>query len=223
MEAVARHRDAAMAYGVSKFLFPVGNDYLNVDNAAGTTTAGTPQQEDGRWQRTYIRGRELFERGIEYLRAKAPVDILHVPGNHDFERGFYLADALACIYRKQSDVTVDLRPTVRKYYRWGNTLLGFTHGDKELERDLPLIMAVEAPQLWAATKYREFHCGHVHHKRQRTFQPVLEQKGVVVRHLSALTASDAWHAGKGYRSQRASSCFIHHREHGTVAELSFNL
>jgi hypothetical protein len=223
MEGIARHRDSAAGYGVSRFLLPIGNDYLNVDNAAGTTTAGTPQQEDMRWQRSYIRGRQLLERAIEYLREVAPVDVIQVGGNHDFERGFYLADALACIYRNQADVKFDNAPTTRKYYAFGNSLIGFTHGDKEAVKDLPLLMAVERPDLWAAAKFREFHCGHVHHQRERVFQPVLEEKGVVVRHLSALTAADAWHAGKGYRAQRASSCFIRHPTRGLVAELKFNL
>jgi hypothetical protein len=223
MEGIARHRDAAALYNVGRFLLPIGNDYLNVDNALGTTTGGTKQDEDGRWQRSYIRGRALLERAIDYLREVAPVDVIQVGGNHDFERGFYLADALACIYRNQRDVTIDNRPTVRKYYAWGNSLIGFTHGDKEAVKDLPLTMAVEAPQQWAKAKFREFHCGHVHHQREKVFQPILEDKGVVVRHLSSLTAADAWHAGKGYRAQRASSCFVRHPEQGIIAELRFSL
>lgn len=223
MEGIARHRDASAGYGVTRFLLPIGNDFLNVDNAASTTTNGTPQDEDGRWQRSYIRGRQLLTRAINYLCEIAPVHVIQVGGNHDFERGFYLADALGCTYHGSKVVTIDNAPTVRKYYAFGNSLIGFTHGDKELTKDLPLTMAVEKPQLWAAAKFREFHCGHLHHRRERVFQPVLEEKGVVVRHLSSLTAADAWHAGKGYRSQSASSCFIRHPERGVIAELKFNL
>jgi hypothetical protein len=222
-EGIARHCASAEAYGIVKFLLPIGNDYLNVDNAAGTTTAGTPQSEDGRWQRTYTRGRALLTWAIDYLLEVAPVDVVQVPGNHDFERGFYLADAIACTYRGNRHVRVDNGPQSRKYYVWGNSLLGLTHGDKELTKDLPLTMAVEAAQWWAQSVHREFHCGHIHQKRERVFQPVFEDKGILVRHLSALTASDAWHYGKGYRAQRASSCFIRHPEHGCIAELRFSV
>jgi hypothetical protein len=223
MEALARHRDAAAPYGIKRFLFPIGNDYLNVDNAARTTTAGTVQDEDGRWQRSYTRGRQLLARAIEYLRQVAPVHVIHIGGNHDYERGFYLADALACQFSKQADVSFDIGPAARKYVRHGAVLIGFTHGDKEPVKDLPLTMAVEVPREWAATRFREFHLGHLHHKRERDFQPVLEEKSVIVRHLSSLTAADAWHAGKGYRTQRASSCFIWHAKRGCLAELTYNL
>ena len=223
MEAVMRHRAAAEPYGVRQFLFPIGNDYFNVDNAAHTTTAGTPQDEDGRWQHSFTHGRRLLVRAIDHLREVAPVHVIHVGGNHDFERGFYLADALACWFHRQKDVTFDMAPTVRKYFRWGAVLIGFTHGDKEQVKELPLTMAIERPQEWAASKFREFHLGHLHHRRERDFQPVLEQKSVIVRHLSSLTAADAWHAEKGYRAQRASSCFIWHPKRGCLAELTYNL
>lgn len=222
-EAVARLRDAAKPYGITKFLFPIGNDYLNVDNEARTTFAGTPQDEDGRWQRTFVNGRKLLAWAIRYLREVAPVDVLVVRGNHDWQRTFYLGDSLECLFSETKEVSIDNTPTGRKYYTFGNVLLGFTHSDKELVKDLPLTMAVEVPEKWAAAKYREFHCGHLHHKRVRDFQPVLEHKSITVRHLSSLTAADAWHAGKGYRSQRAAQCFIWHKNRGCLAELAFNL
>lgn len=222
-EAVLRLRDSCLPYGIGRFLLPIGNDFLNVDNAARTTTAGTPQDEDGRWQRTFSGGLALMVWAVDTLLESAPVDVVVVPGNHDFERLYYLACALGCQYRTTPQVTIDNRPTVRKYVEWGTTLLGFTHSDKELEKNLPLIMAVEQKDAWARAKFREFHCGHRHHERQRDFQPALEHLGVVVRHLSALSAADAWHAGKGYRAKRGSSSFVHHPERGLIAELKFNL
>jgi len=222
-EAVLRLRDSCLPYGISRFLLPVGNDFLNVDNAARTTTAGTPQDEDGRWQRTFRGGLDLFIWAIDTLLEKGPVDIVAVPGNHDFERLYYLVCALSCQYRNTPQVTIDNRPTVRKYVEFGNTLLGFTHSDKELDKNLPLIMAVEQKHAWGRVKFREFHCGHIHHDRQRDFQPLLDHLGVTVRWLRALSAADAWHVGKGYRAHRGSTAFVHHPERGLVAELKFNL
>lgn len=222
-EAVLRLRDSCLPYGVSRFLLPLGNDFLNVDNAAGTTTAGTPQDEDGRWQRTFKGGLDLMIWAVDTLREKAPVEVIAVPGNHDFERLYYLVCALACQYRTTPGITIDNRPTVRKYVEFGNTLLGFTHSDKELDRNLPLIMAVEQKEAWARAKFREFHCGHIHHDKQRDFQPLLDHLGVTVRWLRALSAADAWHVGKGYRAHRGSTAFVHHPERGLVAELKFNV
>lgn len=222
-EAILRLRDSCLPYGVARFLLPLGNDFLNVDNAARTTTAGTPQDEDGRWQRTFKGGLDLMIWAVDTLREKAPVEVVAVPGNHDFERLYYLICALICQYRTTPGVTIDNRPTVRKYVEFGNTLLGFTHSDKELDKNLPLIMAVEQKEAWARAKFREFHCGHIHHDRQRDFQPLLDHLGVTVRWLRALSAADAWHVGKGYRAHRGSTAFVHHPERGLVAELKFNV
>lgn len=223
MEAVARLRDASLRYGVERFLFPIGNDYFQSDNIAGTTTSGTPVDNDGRWQKSFTHGRRLLVRALEHLLEKAPVDVVHVPGNHDYERSFYLAEVLAAWFRNHRGITFDLRPTPRKYVAWGNTLLGFTHGDKERERALPLIMATEQPQLWSAAKYREFHLGHVHHKRERVYQPLAEDQGVRLRWLSSLSAADAWHVQQGYRGLRSAQAFLWHRQRGCIAELSHNL
>ena len=84
----------AVFHDVDKIVFPVGNDFFNSDNLRNTTTNLTPQDEDLRWQKTYTNGRKLIVEGIDKLRTIAPVDVVIVQGNHDFQRSFYLGDSL---------------------------------------------------------------------------------------------------------------------------------
>lgn len=209
-------------FNVEKVLFPIGNDFFNVDNARQTTTAGTPQDEDGRWQRSFVAGRKMMVRAINMLREVAPVRLVMVAGNHDTERLFYLGDALEGWFHNAAGVEVDNSPMQRKYYEYHNVLLGFTHGDKEKMKDLPLIMASEQPQSWARTKYREFHLGHWHIKNEIHFQPVAEYEGIRVRIIPSLCPPDAWHKSKGYNNLRAAEAYLWHPENGFAGMFSFS-
>jgi hypothetical protein len=212
----------ASGFDVSSILFPIGNDFFNVDGMANETTAGTPQREDGRWQRSFVAGRKLMVNAIDRLREIAPVTVLMVPGNHDRERLYYLGDSLSGWFSKTPGVHVDNSPTTRKYFRFGQSLLGFTHGNEEKHTSLPLIMATEQPTHWAQTAYREFHVGHFHSKRDMHFFPTTETQGIRVRQIPSLCPPDDWHALKGYNGLRAAEAMVWHKDDGCVATFSFS-
>ncbi len=208
-------------FNISRIVFPVGNDFFNVDNAAQTTTAGTPQHEDVRYQKSFVAGRKLMVEAILRLREIAPVDVVMVSGNHDTERIFYLGDALQGWLSKTPGVTVNNDPTLRKYYAFGKCLIGYTHGNNEPHKNLPLIMATEKPLLWSAARFREIHMGHWHHKKEIHFQPVEETNGIRVRIIPSLCPADAWHRMKGYDGLRAAEAYVWDPEHGNVGTFSF--
>jgi hypothetical protein len=186
------------------------------------TTAGTPQDVDSRWKKMFRLGRELMVNVIDELSESAPVDVIIVPGNHDTEAAWHMGEALSCWYHNSTRVDISNTPKQRKYYPWGKCLIGFTHGDKEPLKNLPLIMATEEPLLWAQSTFREFHLGHFHSKRDMMSQPVGEFNGAKVCMLPSLSASDAWHNSKGYNSQRAAESFVWHKENGRVANFSYS-
>jgi len=211
-------------YGIDRILFPVGNDFFNVDNRFNQTSNGTPQSEDTRWQKTFRVGRKLIMEGVTSLSKYAPVDIIVIPGNHDFERTFYLGEVLAAVYYKDANINVDNSPNPRKYYHYGSNLIGFTHGKDEKIPELPLIMASEVPELWSQTQYREWHLGHIHHKKEMKWISVEEHKGAVVRFMRSLTPPDGWHHMKGYTgSTRAGEAFIWNKLEGLVGQFSANI
>lgn len=205
-------------------LLPIGNDFFNSDKAHpfNSTTKGTPQEEDTRWQNTFKLGRQMLVENINKLAQIAPVTVMMVPGNHDFERNFYLGDSLEGWFYNNENVTVDNSPSPRKYFMYKNILLGFTHGDQEKVSDLPLLMAQEAPLEWASTKYREVHLGHVHHKREIKYKSAQEYQGVIVRYMSSLSATDSWHFRKGFvNSKRTAEAYLWDAEKGLKATFNY--
>ena len=200
-----------------KILFVCGNDFLNTDHLGRTTTAGTPQDEAIRYQESFLRGRQLLVRAIDRLRQIAPVQVVMVTGNHDTQRLYYLGDVLEAWFRNTKDVAVDNSPRQRKYFRYHGNLIGFTHGHNEKHFDLPLLLATEQPEGWAASRHREFHLGHFHSRKHKMFVPSFDRAGVLVRILPSLCPPDAWHSAMGYNARLAAEALYFDPEQGCVA------
>ena len=226
------HRASGFQY--SRILFPVGNDFFNSDTILNTTTKGTPQDEDLRWQKTFTVGVKLLIDAINLLKQTGvPVDVVNIPGNHDFERSFYMGSVLEAWFNDDSQVSVNNGASPRKYYKFGKVLLGLTHGSEEKEGSLPMLMAVdlESKSMWSETIFHEWHVGHIHRKRDVRYQVTLdktrmtnEDLGVTVRYLSSLTGTEEWHHKKGFVGAiKAADGFVWNYETGLIAQLNSNL
>lgn len=214
LDAVSSVLSDAAHYNIERILLPVGNDFFNVNGMLNTTVAGTPQSEDDRWKKTFTNGRRLWVKIIEMCMQVAPVDVLIIPGNHDEERVYYLGETLYAWFNNCEDVSVDNGPHNRKIYEWGKCAIGFTHGDKEVKGTLVNIMSTTWPMIWARTKYREWHKGHLHAAKAHAFQILDEFHGVREWVLPSLVALDDWHAGKGYSALRQTMAMIWNKERG---------
>lgn len=224
ISAVKKLIERARHYQIEKILYPIGNDYMNVNGESSTTFAGTPQHEDQRWQKTFREGWKIISESIDMLSQIAPVHVVTVVGNHDVEPAFYIGEILAAKYSQNKNLTFDNGPTQRKYFRYGKCLIGFTHGKHEKITELPLIMANERSKDFSETRFREWHLGDKHHKKEYRWLTAEESKGITVRILRALTETDAWHSQKGYIANiRAAEGFIWHKENGLICNLSVNL
>lgn len=211
----------AQLFAVEKILFPIGNDFYNVDNQFNTTTAGTPQQEDTRWRKTFRAGWNLAAEMINMCAQIAPVEVPIIGGNHDEERSFYLGEVLGGLYKNTKRVAIDNSPKARKYVLYGTNLIGLTHGYHEKIRELKDIMALEVPELWAKSTVREVHTGDKHHKEDFVHKTHEFGTGVVVRILRSLTTADAWHYNKGYiGALRASEAFMWDKQKGLLAQFT---
>lgn len=205
---------------IDRILFPIGNDFFNVNSMLNTTLKGTLQSEDCRYQKTFTEGARCIIEMIDKLASLAPVDVMIVVGNHDAERSFYLGELLYAKYDNVDFVNIENRPMLRKYYQWGKVCLGFTHGDKKDKGKLPILMASEAPKMWATSKYREFHIGHLHAEKGM-FLNVDDDNGIIVRTMPSLASTDDWHFGEGYVHMRKSIAILWDSERGQRAEYTY--
>ncbi len=200
------------SYRLSEIVLVVGNDLLNSDNKANTTTAGTPMSgTDTRFHKTFLDTRRMIAATIRKCRMVAPVRVVMVSGNHDELSVWHLGDSLECEFSKTAGVFIDNAPTARKYYQFGQVGLMWTHSDKGKKNNYPLLFATEKPDIWGTTRFREIHTGHTHESR------LMEYHGTRVRTLSALCAPDAWHAENAYVGNlRSAEGFIWDREEGLI-------
>lgn len=208
-------------FEIDRVLFCVGNDVLHIDNVYNTTTKGTHQDTDGKWWEHYEIALMLYVKCIETLRQIAPVDVIHSMSNHDYQSGFHLAHTLKSWFRKTKDVSFDITVANRKYYNYGNNLIGLEHGDGAKMEKLPLLMAQEKPLLWSETKFRYWYLHHIHHKVKHKWLDAKDYIGVTVEYMRSPSSADSWHSRKGFcGAYKACEAFVHDKESGQVARLT---
>jgi len=215
LEGVQGILDKSAGFNIDKILFVGGNDILHIDTPRRTTTSGTPQDTDGMWYRNFLTAKQLYVEILEKLIALADVHFVFNPSNHDYTHGFFLADCIKTHFRQATNITFDCSLQHRKAYRYGENLIGTTHGDGAKQQDLPLLLATEFPMDWSLTKHRYVYMHHVHHKLSKDYQ------GVTVESLRSASGTDSWHHRNGYQhAPKAIEGFLHHKKHGQIARLS---
>lgn len=216
MASIERLLSLAAPYNVERILFPIGNDYLHSEFTSATTK-GTPQPEamDTRW--TFSKGKDLLIAAIDRLREVAPVHVISVPGNHANHAEFHMGHVIGAWYRNDPEVEVEFGPEPYRFVRFGANLIGFEHGNSIKPARLQAIMPAEVPDLWAATKFREWHLGDQHRKGSSS-PVVFEELGVGVEYLPSLVPSNRWHQENGFsHQQRGSVAFLWNHELGPLA------
>lgn len=211
-------------FNLNKIVFVIGNDILHIDNPKRTTTSGTPQDTSGMWYENFLVAKEIYVKCIERLLPLADLHIVYCPSNHDYMSGFMLADTIHSYFRNSDNITFDIDMAHRKYYKYGNNLLGFSHGDGAKMEHTPLLMANEDPQGWASTKYRYVYLHHIHHKEQWKFKGGKDYHGVTVEYLRSPSASDGWHSRNAFQhAKKAVEAFIHNEEDGQVCRITHHV
>lgn len=198
-ELLSRGRGTMQGHPPDEIILPLGNDFFHYDHITGLTTAGTPQDRDSRYAKMFRSGRALASRFIRMAAEEAgKVQVVIVPGNHDRLSCFTMGEVLGAEFLRDTRVTVDNTPRLRKYVERGNVLIGYTHGSDEKVRSLPQLMATEVREAWGRTRKHEWHLGHLHKRGTMETVSVNEELGCVTRYISSLTGTDAWHYSKGY-------------------------
>lgn len=229
----------AKNFGLEHIVVVVGNDILHIDTPRRTTTSGTPQDTDGQWWEMFVSARNLYVEIIETAKQVANVTVVYCPSNHDYMMGFGLIDSLYSWYRQDSNVVIShygksIRH--RKYVKYGNNLIGFTHGDGAKNKDLSNLMQYEAKQMWADCKFAYWYVHHMHHKYRQVNNIDIEKDhigitvigtyGDIGEHNTCIecvrspSPADSWHSRNGYINTQAIEGFIHNVHDGQIARIT---
>ncbi len=182
-------------------------DVLHVDNNEQKTTNGTFQQTDGRLEKITECAEDMLIDGITILGRLAPIEFLHLCGNHDRLTGYMLARSVKNAFNYDKNVTFDISPDPIKNKVFGVSLVVFHHGDlpRKNTGDLPINFAREHI---SETKFTEVHCGHYHSEETKVIG------GVRVRYLPTIAASSYWEHQQGYNSDKAVVCYLWNEKTG---------
>lgn len=214
LEGSERLLDRAESWNLEKIIIVGGNDILHTDNPKASTTAGTHQDTADMWYNNFRDAYKVYIDVIDMLLNVADVHFMYNPSNHDYMSGFFLANIIQAHYRNNKNITFDVSPAHRKYFRYHTNLIGSTHGDGAKVADLPLLMAQEAKE-WSDTKHRYIYTHHVHHKTAK------DLIGCTVESLRSPSGTDSWHHQKGYQhNPKAIEAFMHHPHLGQVARFT---
>lgn len=221
---VRAHIGEALLTGknIERIVFVAGNDFFNADKDLpfSQTTKGTPQQDDLRWQKTFNKGWKLNVECIELCKEVAPVEVVVIPGNHDFQKSFYMGDVLHAWYRNDVNVQVHNGADPQKFIEYGNCLIGYCH-NMNLKR-IKLLMQDKVPEAWGRTYFREWHLGDIHHPK--LVELVHEDyQSLMIRWLKSLSGDDGWHNDKGFRSIKGGESFLWDHKYGMTNNFHYNL
>lgn len=195
------------AFGApEKWVIPIGTDNMHVDGINHTTTSGTPQarQTEGDWEidiKNYV---DVVMQMIDAYAQVAPVELIVLPGNHDYQTSRMLGVLLEVTYSKSTRVKVIHRPAApRIYTQHGSNVLVFAHGEDaslaKWDREIFKLFLAEAKEQGVSldkSKNIYFYHGHVH-----TFE-MKDLGGIQRISLPSLSGEDSWHKKNLYVGNR---------------------
>ena len=201
-------------FPIDKILFIGGNDILNIDGHKKTTTSGTLQDTDVNWYRGFLMAKEVYIDILTRLLEVADVHFVHNPSNHDWTHSWFLADVIQTYFKDCKNITFDCDLQHRKYFTYGQNLIGTTHGDGAKTADLPLLMAHESKD-WSSCKHKYIYTHHIHHKMSKDYM------GVNVEAMRSASGTDGWHHRNGFlHAPKAIEGFLHSKDHGQVCRIT---
>ena len=208
-----------------------GGDMLHSDTRSNKTEmSGNVLDVDSRYHRVVEKAvTACYDVVAMASEVAEKVTVVILEGNHSWHSEVWLAQVLKAAYSQCERVDIITQRSARKHIVWGDNLLVWTHGDGVAMNKWQGIISTEFAQLWGQTKWRHLKMGHIHHKNARSAKSLVtsdqnggwvENHGLLVEYLPALSATDAWHASKGFiGSQQAMTGFEYHKKQGLITRL----
>jgi UDP-2,3-diacylglucosamine pyrophosphatase LpxH len=215
------HR-AYLVHHIDEIVYVVGGDLLNMDSFNGTTTSGTPVDNQ---QRAYDAYRDAFDAlywSLNYIKQFCnKLTVIYVPGNHDRLSSYHIAHALEKCFDNSTSIKFKADYSERKVVTYGTNFFAFEHGDVT-KKNTPLVYATEFPLEWGNTTYRTCYTGHFHSKKTVEYITENEHNGFSIKHLPSLCSTDYWHYhNKFIGSKRQAIIECHSENYGKLSEFIY--
>jgi len=209
-EAMVRQSPAA-----HNCVINIQGDMLHSDGLLPVTPAHKHVlDQDGRFSKIVAIAIRAIRRLIALaLERHSDVHLVICEGNHDEASSVWLRLMFSALYEGESRVTVNDSVLPFYVFQWGEVMLGFHHGHKVKNEQLPLLFAAQFPKVWGATTRRAIHCGHRHHVDEK------EYNGVTVVQHPTIAARDAYAARGGWIADRAVQGITYHKRFGQVGRV----
>jgi hypothetical protein len=216
---------AYMSHKLTKIIYVIGGDLLNMDTFSGSTTSGTPVDNSMRAQEAYKKAFDALYWSISFIKTYCEnLHVVYVPGNHDRLSSYHMAHALSkCFDTEDYSIYFDVEYAERKVVVCGHNFFAFEHGDVS-KKNTALVYATEFPLSWGGTKHRTCYTGHFHSKKTIEYTTENEHNGFSIKHLPSLCSTDYWHYhNKFVGSKRQAIMEVHDIEKGKVSEFVYTV
>lgn len=215
LDLMSKHRP-------EKIFYILGQDLYHVDNMAGHTTHGNHDMDvDGRITKVHTKTFTVSRDNILKCAKLAPVEVIWIPGNHDYLASYMLAFALKEHFKGDKRISVDISENPRKARLWGVTLVGWTHRIVGRHSTWANELALNFPEYWGKSIFREWHHGDQHKKQQVKAYPLVTSGGVTMRQITALSPVDRWHHENNFNDAiPGGESFMWSKEGGVFANFS---
>lgn len=196
-------------------LLTVLGDFMHYDSFdAVTPKSRNLLDSDSRYPKVVRAAIRILRVALRELLTKhRHVHFIFEAGNHDPSSAAALRECFAAFLEDEPRITVDVSAAKFHYYRFGENLIGTTHGDDAKPNQLPLIMASDRKEDWGQTTYRMWWTAHVHHGASGLFVGK-DFVGASVESFRILAAQDAWASASGFRSIRDMTAIVLHAKYG---------
>ena len=220
-------------YKAKEICMTIGNDFFNTDTEQNTTTAGTEQHNDTRFQQMIANGIVAHVWAIERMKNNCEKIIIKFnPGNHDYLTDYTLFMQLYYLYKNDPKVEVECRVKDSRWatgFVWYNNLIIFAHGKtpegKALNDDrLALLRDTMFKEESKNVDHTTVLAGHLHNATENNFsRRKRTDSGVTVLRNGSPSGDGAWDSGNLYSSDKSHQVYIFDANRGLYSTVNIKL
>ena len=211
----------------------IGNDFFNTDTEQNTTTAGTEQHNDTRFQQMIANGIVAHVWAIERMKNNCEKLIIKFnPGNHDYLTDYTLFMQLYYLYRNDPKVEIECKVKDSRWTTglvWNNNLIIFAHGKtpegKALNDDsLSLLRDKMFKDAARNVEFTTVLAGHLHNATENNFSKRKTlSNGVTVIRSGSPSGDGAWDSGNLYSSDKSHQVYLFDANKGLYSTINIKL